>query len=221
MVGVFLSAKKFGQPNINSPESRKVAYNGGILIAEVTVMPVFYHLITRQAVHERQVFDFSKGQANWQGKFFLERGEQLPLDALLKTPRLTLTPAQTTQLRNDRDRQKHALRETILEMVRLRDHPDYPSRLACLYAANSYDQALTWRNLFEKEGRHVLQLVQVATNGPTFSGDATLLPATDGTAVSMKLKAAEHYWNTPIHTKELSEVLLGGRIVVERIVRTF
>jgi len=184
-------------------------------------MPGFYHLVTRQAVHERQVFDFSQGQTNWQAKFFLEHGEQLPLDHLLKTPRLTLTPAQTTQLRRDRDRQAHALRESLLELVRLRDHPTYPSRLRCLFVASSYQQALTWRDLFEKEGRQVLQLVQVTTDGPTFAGDATLLPATDGTAVSMKLAAAATYWNTPATGERLGEVLLGGRIVVTRIVRTF
>lgn len=184
-------------------------------------MAVFYHLVTRQLVHERQVFDFSQGQLNWQANFFLGRGEQLPLDSLLKTPRLGLTPAQTTQLRNDRDRQKHALRETILELVRLRDHPEYPSRLACLFAASSYDQALAWRDLFKKEGRPVLQMIQVTTTGPIFAGDATLLPATDGTSVQAKLADAANYWANPAEDQRLSEVLLGGRVVVSRIIRTF
>lgn len=184
-------------------------------------MPVFYHLVTRQAVHERQVFNFSAGQANAQAKAFWGRGEQLPWDQILKTPRLALTPTQTTQLRGDRDRQVHALREMVLELVRLRDHPDYPSRLACLFAARTYDHALAWRELFEKEGRHVLQLVQVTTTGPVFAGDASLLPATDGSAVNAKLAQAERYWSTPAAKEQLSEVLLGGRSVVTRIVRTF
>lgn len=184
-------------------------------------MSVFYHLVTRQAVRERQVFDFTNGQENWQAKFFLGRGEQLPLTALLKTPRLTLTPAQTTQLRNDQDRQAHALRETVLELVRVRDHPDYPSRLACLFAAATYDQAMAWRELFEREGRHVLQLIQVTTDGPTFAGNAAQLPSVTGEAVTTKLADAAAYWNTPATGQQLSEVLLGGRVVVTKIVRTF
>lgn len=184
-------------------------------------MPVFYHLITRQAVHERQVFDFSQGQANVQAKVFWGHGDQLPWDQLLKTPRLALTPTQTTQLRRDRDRQVHALRETVLELVRLRDHPDYPSRLACLFAARTYDHALAWRDLFEKNGRHVLQMVQVTTTGPTFAGDVSLLPRIDGAAVKDQLAQAQHYWDTPAAKEQLSEVLLGGRSVVTRVVRTF
>lgn len=184
-------------------------------------MSVFYHLVTRQPVHEHQFFDFSQGQPNRQAKFFLDHPDKLPLNDLLKTPRLNLSSEQTTQLRHDWDRRAHALRELILEVVRIRDFPQYPSRLACLFAAKSYDQVLIWRNLFEKEGRHVCQLVKVVTAGPTFEGDAASLPSiTSGTVVD-KLAAAETYWQHPAASQQLSEVLLGGRVQVIQIIRTF
>lgn len=40
-----------------------------------------------------------------------------------------------------------ATREVIVEMVRLQEYPEYPSRLSCLYAAKSYEDALKWKEL--------------------------------------------------------------------------
>lgn len=38
-----------------------------------------------------------------------------------------------------------AIREVVLEMVRLQEYPEFPSRLSCLYAAKSYEDALKER----------------------------------------------------------------------------
>ncbi len=45
--------------------------------------------------------------------------------------------------------QTRAIREVIVEMVRLQDSSGYPSRLSCLYAAKSYEDALKWKELFD------------------------------------------------------------------------
>ncbi len=69
-----------------------------------------------------------------------------------------------------------AARETIVEMVRLQEFPEYPSRLSCLYAAKSYEDALKWKALFDSYNREVLQIVKLRVIGSSFEGDGNLLP---------------------------------------------
>lgn len=69
-----------------------------------------------------------------------------------------------------------AIREALVEMVRLQEYPEYPSRLSCLYAAKSYEDALKWKEIFVSHHRKVLQIVKLRVNGRIFEGDGTLLP---------------------------------------------
>ena len=48
---------------------------------------------------------------------------------------------------NYMDQTIRAIRETIVEMIRLQEYPNYPSRLSCLYAAKSYEDALKWKSI--------------------------------------------------------------------------
>ena len=48
---------------------------------------------------------------------------------------------------NYMDQTIRAIRETIVEMVRLQEYPDYPSRLSCLYAAKSYEDAFKMESI--------------------------------------------------------------------------
>ena len=77
------------------------------------------------------------------------------------------------------DQTIRAVRETIVEMVRLQEFPEYPSRLSCLYA-KSYEDALKWRALFDSYNREVLQIVKLRVIGSSFEGDGNLLPKEDG-----------------------------------------
>jgi hypothetical protein len=63
-----------------------------------------------------------------------------------------------------------AVREVIVEMVRLKEYPQYPSRLSCLYAAKSYEDALKWKQLFNSFNRKVLQIVKLQVYGNYFEG---------------------------------------------------
>ena len=72
---------------------------------------------------------------------------------------------------NYMDQTIRAIRETIMEMVRLQEYPDYPSRLSCLYAAKSYEDALKWKALFDSYNREVLQIVKLRVIGSSFEGD--------------------------------------------------
>ena len=77
---------------------------------------------------------------------------------------------------NYMDQTIRAIRETIVEMVRLQEYPNYPSRLSCLYAAKSYEDALKWKALFDSYNREVLQIVKLRVIGNYFEGDGNLLP---------------------------------------------
>ncbi len=69
------------------------------------------------------------------------------------------------------DQTIRAARETIVEMVRLQEFPEYPSRLSCLYAAKAMKMLLKWKALFDSYNREVLQIVKLRVIGSSFEGD--------------------------------------------------
>ncbi len=79
-----------------------------------------------------------------------------------------------TVVMNYMDQTIRAIRETIVEMIRLQEYPNYPSRLSCLYAAKSYEDALKWKALFDSYNREVLQIVKLRVIGNSFEGDGNL-----------------------------------------------
>ncbi len=76
-------------------------------------------------------------------------------------------------------------------MVRLQEFPEYPSRLSCLYASKSYEDALKWKALFDSYNREVLQIVKLRVIGSSFEGDGNLLPKEDGIPFSKKSNKLE------------------------------
>ncbi len=113
-----------------------------------------------------------------------------------------------------------AIREVIVEMVRLQDYPEYPSRLSCLYAAKSYEDALKWKDLFDSYNRKVLQIVKLRVLGNYFEGDGNLLPKEDGAPFSRKIEQAKEYWKGNV-ISELPEVLINGNIEVVEIIDNY
>lgn len=113
-----------------------------------------------------------------------------------------------------------AIREVIVEMVRLQEYPQYPSRLSCLYATKSYEDALEWKRIFDSYHRKVLQLVKLRVIGSYFEGDGELLPKEDGASFSVKIEQAREYWKGNIKN-ELPELLINGKIEVIEIVEDF
>lgn len=113
-----------------------------------------------------------------------------------------------------------AIRETITEMVRLQEYPDNPSRLSCLYAAKTYENALKWKELFDSFHRNVLQIVKLRVKGNCFEGDANLLPKEDGVPFAQKIDQAKEYWKGNVKN-ELPELLINGEIEVVEIIDEF
>jgi hypothetical protein len=105
-------------------------------------------------------------------------------------------------------------------MVRLQEYPEYPSRLSCLYAAKSIEDALKWKDIFDSYNRKVLQLVKLRVVGSFFEGDGNLLPKEDGVPFSLKIEQAKAYWKGNVKN-ELPEILINGKIEVVEILEDF
>lgn len=112
-----------------------------------------------------------------------------------------------------------ALRELALEKVRLRKHPSYPSRMACLYVSKTLEEAKKWFDYFVNLGRPTFQIVKLRVNGNVFYGDAE--KCFDGKLTEIEnLSLAEKYWeNKTFDNSSIIEMLVDGDIEVIEIVK--
>jgi hypothetical protein len=187
-----------------------------------------YHLVTRNKMHLNQKITFNKNQKNTLYSFFFEkeqlnsRGEDFfqILSSNYTDEGLVLNKENTEVAIRYAGQTIRAIREVIVEMVRLQEYPEHPSRLSCLYAAKSYEDALKWKEVFDSFNRKVLQIVKLKVNGNSFEGDANLLPKEDGIPFSQKIEQAREYWNGNVRNG-LPELLIDGEIEVHEIIADF
>ena len=187
-----------------------------------------YHIVTRKRMALGQKFSFDKNQKNTLYHFFFEK-EQLNsksedfvqiLHGHYTNEGLKLDKENADVAYKYVEQTIRAIREAIVEMVRLQEYPEYPSRLSCLYAAKSYQDALKWKKLFDSYHRRVLQIVKLRVIGAIFEGDGSLLPKEDGIPFSRKMEQAREYWEGNINN-ELPELLINGKIEVVEIIDEF
>ncbi|QWI43369.1 DUF2441 domain-containing protein [Bacillus mycoides] len=187
-----------------------------------------YHIVTRKTMSIGKIIHFDKNQTNTLFHFFFER-EQLNSNdedsiQILKrhyiNEELHINNENAKVVLNYIDQTIRAVRETIVEMVRLQEFPEYPSRLSCLYASKSYEDALKWKALFDSYNRDVLQIVKLRVIGSSFEGDGNLLPKEDGIPFAQKMEQAREYWKGNVRN-ELPELLINGRIEVVGIIDDF
>ncbi|MDV5066103.1 MULTISPECIES: DUF2441 domain-containing protein [Bacillus] len=187
-----------------------------------------YHIVTRKKMKIGQSIQFNKNQTNTLFHFFFDR-EHLNSSGedsiqILKehytNEELHIKNENATVVMNYMDQTIRAIRETIVEMVRLQEYPDYPSRLSCLYAAKSYEDALKWKALFDSYNREVLQIVKLRVIGSSFEGEGNLLPKEDAIPFSQKMEQAREYWKGNVNN-ELPELLINGKIEVVEIIDDF
>ncbi|AZJ20492.1 MULTISPECIES: DUF2441 domain-containing protein [Bacillus] len=187
-----------------------------------------YHIVTREKMNIGQIIHFDKNQTNTLFHFFFERehlnsnGED-PMQILKEhytNEELHINNENAKVVMNYMNQTIRAVRETIVEMVRLQEFPEYPSRLSCLYAAKSYEDTLKWKALFDSYNREVLQIVKLRVIGNCFEGDGNLLPKEDGIPFSQKIEQAREYWKGNV-SNELPELLINGKIEVVEIIDDF
>lgn len=105
--------------------------------------------------------------------------------------------------------------ESALEVARRSLVPNAPSRLDCLFAAPTQNEAEQFRQRF-KQGAHIFE-IGVDDNTPTYVADfesITSLP-TGKTFVDSYIEAAMAYW-IQANVGSLREVLIGGPITIVR-----
>ncbi|MGW6190740.1 DUF2441 domain-containing protein [Bacillus cereus] len=187
-----------------------------------------YHVVTRKKMNLGQIIHFDKNQTNTLYHFFFEREQLNSHDEdsiqILKryyiNEELHINNESAKVVINYIDQTIRAVRETIVEMVRLQEFPEYPSRLSCLYASKSYEDALKWKALFDSYNRKVLQIVKLRVIGSSFEGDGNLLPKEDGIPFAQKMEQAREYWKGNVRN-ELPELLINGKIEVVEIIDDF
>ncbi|XRG80115.1 DUF2441 domain-containing protein [Rossellomorea sp. GAMAL-10_SWC] len=187
-----------------------------------------YHIVTRKKMNLGQIIDFDSDQKNTLYSFFFEmeqlnsKGEDF-IRIFYKhytEAGLKLDAENTEVVKKYVGQTTRAIREVILEMVRLQEYPEYPSRLSCLYAAKSYEDALKWKEIFDSFNRNILQIVKLRVKGSSFEGDGNLLPKEDGVPFARKIEQARKYWLGNV-TNDLPELLINGKIEVVEIIDDF
>lgn len=210
---------------IISIENIKKALSGETMESQLYV----YHIVTRNKMNLGQKIIFDKNKRNTLYNFFFEkeqmnsRGEdffQILYSHYTEEEGLNLNKENADVAIKYVGQTIRAIREVILEMVRLQEFPEYPSRLSCLYAAKSYEDALKWKVIFDSYNRKVLQIVKLRVNGSSFEGDGNLLPKEDGIPFSQKIQQAREYWQGNPNN-ELPEILINGEIEVIEIINDY
>ena len=187
-----------------------------------------FHIVTRNKMSRGQIIHFDDNQYNTLYRFFFEN-EQVNSkgEDFIQIIQNHYTDEGLNLDKDNADvgikylgKTTRAIREVIVEMVRLKEFPQYPSRLSCLYAAKTYEDILKWKQIFDSFNRKVLQIVKLKVVGNYFEGDGDLLPKEDGISFSKKIDQARKYWNGNI-CSELPELLINGKIEVAEIIEDF
>ena len=168
----------------------------------------FYHVVTERPMYLGQVITFDEN--NHSGVYERIYKEKDFIDKIYKQEQVEITE----------DISK-ALREFALEEVRKKEYPNYPSRLSCLYASNTQEEAEFWYNVFIDQNRPTFQIVKLEVDGPSFTGDAW--NCFKGTSnIEENYSKARAYWNNEKNTRgenPIYETLIAGRIKVIEIIK--
>lgn len=124
--------------------------------------------------------------------------------------------------------------EHLFERVRLQYHTQLPSRLTCVFALPSLEQALALAETFERESRDALSprlyrisdriVIALRCVEPQFNGCFDMTHFTDMTADLAHAEAVERaraYWRGDQSKAPILECLLTGDVFRGEIVRRF
>lgn len=173
---------------------------------------IAYHVVTERPMYAGQLLRFDQNQHSGVYERVIAKTDEVR--RILSDP----TAFQDIHLEHHT---AVALRELAMEEVRQENHPQFPSRLHCLYVSQTLEEAERWCAFFIRIGRPTFSIVKLEINGRTFIADAA--KCFEGTADWSKNKLlAEQYWQNPqepSHQNEVREVLADGEILVVEILR--
>jgi hypothetical protein len=168
----------------------------------------FYHVVTERPMSLGQEIIFDEN--NHSGVYERIYKEKEKIDKIYNKEKVEIT-----------DDISKALREFALEEIRQKEFSNYPSRLSCLYASNTQEEAEFWYNIFIEQKRPTFQIVKLEVDGPSFTGDAwNCFKGTEDITTNYSL--ARDYWNNKNNKKgekPIYETLISGRIKVIEIIK--
>ena len=103
------------------------------------------------------------------------------------------------------------LRELALEEVRKRKHPDFPSRLSCLYITKTKEEAINWSKILKRNKKKCKKILTLELTGEIFCFDGNLMKR-QNISYKKHLDNAELYWNSIDYDN--SEILFYGEAKV-------
>lgn len=115
------------------------------------------------------------------------------------------------------------IRELVLENVRLNEFHSLPSRLKCLYACETLQEAEKWVSVLQRMDKKnlPLQIVKLKVDGKIFKGDGSLM-LRNTFSVDSKIEMARAYWGQKTQSqKEYQEILFEGKAEVVNIEKDF
>lgn len=113
------------------------------------------------------------------------------------------------------------LRELVLENVRAKEFPKYPSRLECLYCVETYEEAKSWIEALKRmhKSKPPLQIVKLKVKGKIFKGEGNLM-LRNTLSLNSKKEMAWQYWQGT-ENPVLPEILFVGKAEVAQILEEF
>lgn len=107
-------------------------------------------------------------------------------------------------------------RELVLENIRLKEFPNYPSRLECLYCVETYEDAIKWIAPLKRMDKlnPPLQIVKLKAKGKLFKGDGNLM-LRNTLSINSKIDMARKYWNAETNSNNKELLFVGDVEVVE------
>ena len=109
---------------------------------------------------------------------------------------------------------KHLLLETVFENIRLKEHPNLPSRLNCNFLCSNIESAKQFLR-----GYDILYEVQIESpEAKQFKTDHTLINTGKANKIADLEGLAKNYWNPKVTPPQTEEILVESDVRIIQMV---
>lgn len=115
--------------------------------------------------------------------------------------------------------------ELVFELVRQLHFPDAISRLSCLYASETIEQAERWKRTFqahlgdrENQTAETLWEIEFEANAKAYDAHFLNVPPDDGFSLMQEMECAYKYWRGIHSHNPLLELLVPYPVIVSRLI---
>lgn len=181
-----------------------------------------YHVVRNRDVHEGDKIEAGSGY-----NFFAQRlfgkdfsVEEKDINEILLTKTIEdLSAAEKNMLKSYVYESCAIVRELVLENYRLKNCPDLPSRLKCLFCCKTFQQAQKWVPILKRMNKSgSVKIVELEADGQIFEADGNLM-LRNTLSVFDKENIAENYWKNKMPIVE-RELLFVGEAKVLKVFDT-